>query len=97
MRDKSCLSKAVCLAHLYHVLSSLHIQFPNDIIAVMQGFPPESFEYILLDAPCSALGLRPRLSHHTTILDLMQVFPLRYTAWHECLKLFLKLLAAHVL
>ncbi|DBA85330.1 TPA: hypothetical protein ACH3X2_006018 [Trebouxia sp. C0005] len=37
-----------------------------------KGFPPESFEYILLDAPCSALGLRPRLSHHTTLLDLMQ-------------------------
>ncbi|KAL0050398.1 hypothetical protein WJX82_010533 [Trebouxia sp. C0006] len=39
---------------------------------VCKGFPPDSFEYILLDAPCSALGLRPRLSHHTTLLDLMQ-------------------------
>ena len=25
------------------------------------GFPPCSFDYILLDAPCTALGIRPRL------------------------------------
>lgn len=25
------------------------------------GFPPGSFDYVLLDAPCTALGLRPRL------------------------------------
>lgn len=28
----------------------------------ISGFPPESFDRILLDPPCSALGLRPRLS-----------------------------------
>lgn len=26
-----------------------------------KGFPPNSFDKVLLDAPCSALGLRPRL------------------------------------
>lgn len=30
------------------------------------GFEPESFDYVLLDAPCSALGLRPRLLHDWT-------------------------------
>ena len=28
--------------------------------AVCRGFPPASFDYILCDAPCTALGLRPR-------------------------------------
>jgi hypothetical protein len=28
--------------------------------AVIQGFPPGSFDYVLCDAPCTALGLRPR-------------------------------------
>lgn len=26
-----------------------------------KGFAPSSFDRVLLDAPCSALGLRPRL------------------------------------
>ncbi|PNY03567.1 methyltransferase NSUN6-like protein [Trifolium pratense] len=27
----------------------------------LKGFNPDSFDRVLLDAPCSALGLRPRL------------------------------------
>ena len=27
----------------------------------IKGFPPHSFDRVLLDPPCSALGLRPRL------------------------------------
>ncbi|KAK8812289.1 hypothetical protein WA158_007523 [Blastocystis sp. Blastoise] len=34
------------------------------------GFPRESFDRILLDPPCSALGLRPRLCHDTTLQEL---------------------------
>jgi len=29
----------------------------------MEGLEPESFDAVMLDAPCSALGLRPRLLH----------------------------------
>ena len=32
--------------------------------------PPESFDHVLLDAPCTALGLRPRLRHVQTIGEL---------------------------
>lgn len=33
---------------------------PEGKEAVTKGFPPESFDYVLCDAPCTALGLRPR-------------------------------------
>ena len=33
---------------------------PEGKEAVIKGFPPESFDYVLCDAPCTALGLRPR-------------------------------------
>eukprot|EP00891_Asterochloris_glomerata_P009936 jgi/Astpho2/9936/e_gw1.00152.20.1_t len=32
-----------------------------------QGFEPASFDHILLDAPCTGLGLRPRLMQHATL------------------------------
>lgn len=37
-----------------------------------KGFLPNSFDRVLLDAPCSALGLRPRLfsGEVNTLLDL---------------------------
>jgi 16S rRNA C967 or C1407 C5-methylase (RsmB/RsmF family) len=34
------------------------------------GFEPESFDYVLLDPPCSALGLRPRLIVPQTLKEL---------------------------
>jgi 16S rRNA C967 or C1407 C5-methylase (RsmB/RsmF family) len=33
----------------------------NDGLLSIKGFYPESFDRILLDPPCSALGLRPKL------------------------------------
>ena len=37
-----------------------------------QPFPPQSFAYILLDAPCSALGLRPRLQQTADLPSLLR-------------------------
>lgn len=37
------------------------------------GFEAESFDCVLLDAPCSALGLRPRLNQQATTTYLKQV------------------------
>jgi 16S rRNA C967 or C1407 C5-methylase (RsmB/RsmF family) len=34
-------------------------------------FPPESFDFILCDAPCTALGLKPRLSQPVTAKELV--------------------------
>lgn len=41
--------------------------------SVCRGFPPESFDAILLDGPCSGLGLRPRLVHRIPLHELAQV------------------------
>ena len=38
--------------------------------ARVSGFPREVFHRVLLDPPCSALGLRPRLSHTVTMEEL---------------------------
>ncbi|XP_043699231.1 rRNA (cytosine-C(5))-methyltransferase NOP2C isoform X2 [Telopea speciosissima] len=43
----------------------------GDRVDNSKGFPPNSFDRILLDAPCSALGLRPRLfAGQETIVSL---------------------------
>jgi len=36
-------------------------QSKGDRVENSKGFLPHSFDRVLLDAPCSALGLRPRL------------------------------------
>lgn len=37
-----------------------------------RGFPLESFDAVLLDGPCSGLGLRPRLVHRLPLQELAQ-------------------------
>jgi hypothetical protein len=40
--------------------------------AAVRGFPPASFDCVLLDAPCTALGLRPRLQQALTLPQLLE-------------------------
>lgn len=41
-----------------------------------KGFSPDSFDRVLLDAPCSALGLRPRLFAGEVEVDLrIEIYP----------------------
>jgi methyltransferase NSUN6 len=45
-----------------------------DQLLKVRGFPPESFDRILLDPPCSAWGLRPKLCiDHTSIAQLESI------------------------
>jgi 16S rRNA C967 or C1407 C5-methylase (RsmB/RsmF family) len=41
-------------------------------VDISQGFSPNSFDRVLLDAPCSALGLRPRLFAGQDTLDSLR-------------------------
>lgn len=43
---------------------------PPKADTVPEGFEQESFDFVLLDAPCTALGLRPRLSIPHTLQEL---------------------------
>ncbi|CAI5740420.1 unnamed protein product [Hyaloperonospora brassicae] len=45
----------------------------------VEGFFPETFDRILLDPPCSALGLRPRLLHASNAANLAE-----YTNMQRC-------------
>lgn len=47
-------------------VGTLGLQPPTKI----RGFPPESFDRILLDGPCSALGLRPKLADTSNVTHL---------------------------
>lgn len=40
-------------------------------------FLPESFDRILLDAPCSGMGQRPTMSYSSTLKELMSYQPLQ--------------------
>lgn len=48
----------------------LLLPVPQGEEATVEGYPPESFDAVLLDAPCSALGLRPRLVHRQSMAEL---------------------------
>ncbi|DAZ96250.1 TPA: hypothetical protein N0F65_012553 [Lagenidium giganteum] len=45
---------------------------PAEHLLPVEGFYPETFDKILLDPPCSALGLRPRLLHAGDDADLAE-------------------------
>ena len=52
------------------VLRNLLVAGEKAGTARIPGYPRGSFDYILLDPPCSALGLRPRLSHASSLEEL---------------------------
>lgn len=47
------------------------------------SFEPESFDAVLLDAPCSALGLRPRLLHDWKLPQLARTAGLQRALMHS--------------
>jgi len=57
---------------IQQILDSAQID-GKDGLKRITHFPPESFDRILLDPPCSALGLRPKLLvPHTTLEELQK-------------------------
>lgn len=52
-----------------------------------QQLQPGSFDYVLLDAPCSALGLRPRLLLDWTLPRLVKLAAYQRALWHSAVHL----------
>ncbi|KAG2494690.1 hypothetical protein HYH03_007206 [Edaphochlamys debaryana] len=50
-------------------------------------YPPGSFRYIMLDPPCSALGLRPRLLHSWTLPQLRALAQYQRSLLHTAVSL----------
>jgi 16S rRNA C967 or C1407 C5-methylase (RsmB/RsmF family) len=48
----------------------------KDALINVTSFPPESFDRILLDPPCSALGLRPKLQIDMSSMKDLQGYPI---------------------
>ncbi|KAK5849832.1 hypothetical protein PBY51_014136 [Eleginops maclovinus] len=53
-------------------------------------FPPESFERVLLDAPCSGLGQRPIMSCTWSLKEICSYQPLQRKLFHAAVRLLKK-------
>jgi len=72
-RSATRLRQVVALAEglgVGAVLTALHL----DATKALGRFGPASFDYVLLDPPCSGLGLRPRLRPQTATLPAIVAF-----------------------
>ncbi|XP_049420668.1 tRNA (cytosine(72)-C(5))-methyltransferase NSUN6 isoform X1 [Epinephelus fuscoguttatus] len=64
----------------------------NDLGQDAQGppFPPESFDRVLLDAPCSGLGQRPNMSCTWSLKEICSYQPLQRKLFHAAVRLLKK-------
>jgi len=80
---KRCQQFSLCSVHtfVYDSTKSVHIipdpQEQHKLVLQGPPFRPESFDRILLDAPCSALGQRPQLANRITSNQLKSYPPLQ--------------------
>ncbi|XP_029955734.1 putative methyltransferase NSUN6 isoform X1 [Salarias fasciatus] len=64
----------------------------SDSAQVTEGppFPPESFDRVLLDAPCSGLGQRPNMALGFSLKELRSYQPLQRKLFHAAVRLLKK-------
>ncbi|KAF0715790.1 Aste57867_3159 [Aphanomyces stellatus] len=68
----SVLPKSDDVLSVQDVIAVARAKDPKAKLAPIDGFYAETFDKILLDPPCSALGLRPRLLHACNMAELEQ-------------------------
>ncbi|OQR81166.1 hypothetical protein ACHHYP_16709 [Achlya hypogyna] len=69
---QSVLPKEAAVLSVQDVIAAAEKTRTNEKLLPIAGFSPETFDKILLDPPCSALGLRPRLVHACDMSELDQ-------------------------
>uniref|UniRef100_A0A3B3I1V2 NOP2/Sun RNA methyltransferase 6 n=2 Tax=Oryzias latipes TaxID=8090 RepID=A0A3B3I1V2_ORYLA len=64
----------------------------SDLTQQTQGppFPPESFDRVLLDAPCSGLGQRPTMASTWSLKEICSYPPLQRKLFHAAVRLLKK-------
>ncbi|XP_040921312.1 tRNA (cytosine(72)-C(5))-methyltransferase NSUN6 isoform X2 [Toxotes jaculatrix] len=64
----------------------------SDAAHVAEGppFPPESFDRVLLDAPCSGLGQRPNMASTWSLKEICSYQPLQRKLFHAAVRLLKK-------
>ncbi|XP_022622931.1 putative methyltransferase NSUN6 isoform X1 [Seriola dumerili] len=64
----------------------------SDPAHVTEGppFPPESFDRVLLDAPCSGLGQRPNMASTWSLKEICSYQPLQRKLFHAAVRLLKK-------
>uniref|UniRef100_A0A3B3HK17 NOP2/Sun RNA methyltransferase 6 n=1 Tax=Oryzias latipes TaxID=8090 RepID=A0A3B3HK17_ORYLA len=72
-------------------LQSIKAYCFNGIQAVSRPpFPPESFDRVLLDAPCSGLGQRPTMASTWSLKEICSYPPLQRKLFHAAVRLLKK-------
>ncbi|ETV93952.1 hypothetical protein H310_12287 [Aphanomyces invadans] len=69
---QSVLPKQDIVPSVQQVILDARTKDPQAKLLPIAGFGAETFDKILLDPPCSALGLRPRLLHACNLSELEQ-------------------------
>lgn len=64
------------------VMNQLMDNFPLSVHIKGPPFPPESFDRVLLDAPCSGLGQRPNMANTWSLKEICSYQPLQRKLFH---------------
>lgn len=91
--DKICQNAKMLHLHSIKAYCFNSIQaVSDDAVQDTEGppFPPESFDRVLLDAPCSGLGQRPNMANTWSLKEVCSYQPLQRKLFHAAVRLLKK-------
>ncbi|XP_074549119.1 tRNA (cytosine(72)-C(5))-methyltransferase NSUN6 isoform X2 [Halichoeres trimaculatus] len=91
--DKICQNAKLLHLHSIKAFCFNSVQaVSEDLAQETEGppFPPESFDRVLLDAPCSGLGQRPNMANTWSLKEVCSYQPLQRKLFHTAVRLLKK-------